>query len=100
MFPNNMLAPVRVEPDVVQHLAIRRRCAESILELVPPGVRNLYFGVGWEDMVKEVEEGLSIFGDSYCNKHLLYSLVELILVRLLPELSEIGVDELLRERLN
>jgi len=47
-----------------------------------------------------VEEILNIFEDSYCNKHLLYGVVELIIVRLIPELGEKGVEELLKERLN
>ena len=42
---------------------------------------------------------LDMFGDSYLNKHLLYGVVELIVVRLLPELGETGVEELLAERL-
>jgi hypothetical protein len=43
---------------------------------------------------------LNIFEDSYCNKHLLYGAVELILIRLMPELAEKGVEELLEERLS
>jgi hypothetical protein len=48
----------------------------------------------------EVEEVLNIFDDSYCNKHLLYGVVELIVVRLLPEMAEKGVAELLEDRLS
>jgi len=59
----------------------------------------VYFGSDNEVRVQEVEEALDIFGDSYLNKHLLYGVVELILVRLLPELGERGVEELLAERL-
>lgn len=59
----------------------------------------MYFGSDNEVRVQEVEEALDIFGDSYLNKHLLYGVVELILVRLLPELGERGVEELLAERL-
>ena len=47
-----------------------------------------------------MEEVLNAFGDSYCNKHLLYGVVELIVVRLMPELAEKGVEELLEERLS
>jgi hypothetical protein len=47
-----------------------------------------------------VEQVLDVFGDSYCNKHLLYGVVELITVRLIPEMAEKGVEELLQERLN
>jgi hypothetical protein len=53
-----------------------------------------------ERRAKEVEEVLNTFGDSYCNKHLLYGVVELIIVRLIPELAEKGVEELLEERLS
>ena len=50
-------------------------------------------------MVDEVEGLLMVLGDDYCNKHLLYSVLELILLRLMPELSEKGVVELWDERL-
>ena len=52
-----------------------------------------------EAMVKEVEAILDIFGDSYCNKHLVYGILELVLVRLVPEIGEKGVKELMAERL-
>ncbi|UNI14147.1 hypothetical protein JDV02_000810 [Purpureocillium takamizusanense] len=55
--------------------------------------------VAAEAMVDEVEGLLMVLSDSYCNKHLLYSALELILLRLMPELSEKGVMELWDERL-
>ncbi|RKF64474.1 putative pxa domain-containing protein [Erysiphe neolycopersici] len=101
LFPNNLPASLSKKPTEAECVAIRRRCAESILELIPTGVRKVYFGLEWEDMVREVEEEvLCIFEDKYCNKHLLYGMVELILVRLMPELSESGIEDLLAERLN
>lgn len=100
MFPNNGPAPPRLIPSKPEQLLIRRRCAEAILSLVPLKIQGVYFGPGRERRVQEVEELLNIFDDSYCNKHLLYGVVELILVRLLPELSEKGVEELLEERLS
>ncbi|KAK1523325.1 hypothetical protein CPAR01_14178 [Colletotrichum paranaense] len=52
-------------------------------------------------MLAEIEESiLGIFSDEYCNKHLVYSILELILVRLMPELVEKGVVELWEERLS
>lgn len=54
---------------------------------------------GQERRIKEVEEVLNVFDDTYCNKHLMYGIVELILVRLIPELSERSVEELREERL-
>lgn len=46
-----------------------------------------------------MEEILDLFGDEYCNKHLMYGILELILVRLMPELSERRVGELMAEKL-
>lgn len=52
-----------------------------------------------EEILQAIEQGiLDIFSDEYCNKHLIYSLLELILVRLMPELAEKGVTELWNER--
>ena len=45
-----------------------------------------------------MEEVLNIFDDPYCNKHLLYGILELIVVRLIPELGEKEVVELLADR--
>ncbi|RYP64055.1 hypothetical protein DL770_009264 [Monosporascus sp. CRB-9-2] len=54
-----------------------------------------------ERILSEIETGIiDVFSDTYCNKHLMYGILELILVRLMPELAEKGVIELLEERLN
>lgn len=50
-------------------------------------------------MVDELEGLLVVFDDEYCNKHLMYSVLELLLVRLMPEISDKGVVELWDERL-
>jgi hypothetical protein len=52
-----------------------------------------------ETMLDEVEGLLMVLSDEYCNKHLVYGILELVLVRLIPELAEKGVEELLVERL-
>ncbi|KAI1492493.1 hypothetical protein F5X96DRAFT_380824 [Biscogniauxia mediterranea] len=52
-------------------------------------------------ILSEIETGiLDIFSDPYCNKHLLYGVIELLLVRLIPELAEKGIGELWEERLS
>ncbi|KAF3024320.1 hypothetical protein E8E14_013833 [Neopestalotiopsis sp. 37M] len=54
-----------------------------------------------EIILSEIESGiLDVFSDEYCNKHLIYGMLELILVRLMPELSEKGIIELWEERLS
>ncbi|KAI1124355.1 PXA domain-containing protein [Nemania abortiva] len=51
--------------------------------------------------LSEIEAGIvDMFSDAYCNKHLIYGILELVLVRLVPELAEKGVGELWEERLH
>jgi hypothetical protein len=100
LFPNNSPAPPRIIPSASEQLLIRQRCAQAILSLIPAKAKDIYFGPDIQCRTREVEEVLNIFDDSYCNKHLLYGVVELIVVRLMPELAEKGVEELLGERLN
>lgn len=52
-----------------------------------------------ESAIDEIEGLISVLDDEYCNKHLMYSALELILVRLLPELQEHGVEELWQMRI-
>ena len=54
---------------------------------------------GDQGMIDQIEELLMVVSDEYCNKHLLYGVLELVLVRLMPELSEKGVKDLWDERL-
>ena len=52
------------------------------------------------EKLKQIEEEwLDIFGDPYCNRHLMYGIVEVVLVRVFPELAERVTSELLGERL-
>ncbi|CAJ2509878.1 Uu.00g057780.m01.CDS01 [Anthostomella pinea] len=52
-------------------------------------------------ILSEIETGvLDVFSDAYCNKHLVYGILELVLVRLIPELAERGIDDLWEERLS
>ncbi|KAL2156128.1 hypothetical protein VTH82DRAFT_873 [Thermothelomyces myriococcoides] len=54
-----------------------------------------------DDILAEIEQCiLDVFSDAYCNKHLIYSMLELILVRLLPELTEKGALDLWKERVS
>ncbi|KAL4793584.1 PXA domain-containing protein [Aspergillus venezuelensis] len=50
-------------------------------------------------LVEAVESDiLDLFADEYCNKHLIYSIIETILAKLLPELSECTIAELMEDR--
>jgi hypothetical protein len=104
LFPNNAPGPPRRIPDATQIIAIRRRCAETIGSAVPDAVLFRYVGVskteGYEKLIDEVEEMLGVLGDAYLNKHLIYNLIELLVVRLLPEMGEKGVNKLMKERVD
>jgi hypothetical protein len=53
---------------------------------------------GEDEVVRQVEEILDMFGDAYLNRHLVYNILELVVVRLVPELGESTPSELLSER--
>ncbi|KAI1072322.1 hypothetical protein NW752_005032 [Fusarium irregulare] len=115
LFPNNAPGKASLFPpsSEAELHALRRRAAKSLWELLPKGVGRLYFGGRlWrrgtkaeddssedEDLVDQMERLLLVLDDEYCNKHLMYSILELVLARLMPELTEKGVTELWEERL-
>jgi hypothetical protein len=80
LFPNNGLGPPRQLPSDDEVKEIKERCAVSILSLLHIG------------------EVLSNLEDSYLNKHLIFQIVELIILRLVPELGMRGVRDLMEER--
>ncbi|KAK5132622.1 hypothetical protein LTR08_008821 [Meristemomyces frigidus] len=88
VFPDNVLAPPRVQPTNAEVDEIKHECARRIVGAIPEPVRTYYFGTTEiEIMEKDVENKLDIFGDEYMNKHLIVAAVELIVVRLFPELA-------------
>lgn len=95
LFPNLSMPPPSVPPSSPSEaLEMKRTCALSLLSLLPPFVLSRAFpGLDEEGRVKEIERELDVWGDSYLNKHLLYAMVELVIVRILPEVAERGVRE-------
>lgn len=100
LFPQNAPGPARRTPLPEEQLLIRRRCAETILSLIPVRVQEIYLGPDSDRRRREAEDVLNVLSDPYCNRHLLYGVVELLIVRLMPELAEKGVIELSDERLS
>lgn len=96
MFPNNSLGPGRVPPTPDQALELRAKCAAAIIAALPPIVVKQLFAGGEEgDVQKQVESMLDTFGDAYLNKHLIVGIVDLIVVRLFPELEREGINAVL-----
>jgi hypothetical protein len=50
------------------------------------------------DWDRAIEAELDVWGDSYLNRHLAYAVVELVVVRVMPELHEKGVQEMMERR--
>jgi hypothetical protein len=89
IFPDDALGPARVPPSDDEVVAIRRECARVIVEVVPPYVRSKYFATDdLATMQGDVEDSLDLFADSFINKHLVVDIVELIFLRLFPEIGE------------
>lgn len=51
-----------------------------------------------DDLVTEAELELDVWSDAYLNKHLAYQILDLVVVRVLPEMGEKGVKELMEAR--
>ena len=51
-----------------------------------------------EEWISQTEEMLDVFGDARLNKYCIYSILELFLVRLVPEIREKSWSELMRDR--
>lgn len=101
LFPNSSLPPPAPPPPSASEVSnIKRTCALALLSLLPTTVWKRFFGSEeMEEWVVELEGELDVWGDEYLNKHLGYAVLELIIVRVLPELGERRVEELLKERL-
>jgi hypothetical protein len=105
LFPNNAPGPPKRVPDAAEIVAIRLRCAETVVSALPAALLYRYFDIrdigdeGKEKLVGEVEEMLGVLGDAYLNRHLVYGLIELIIVRLIAEMGEKGVGELMKARI-
>ncbi|PVH96244.1 hypothetical protein DM02DRAFT_644898 [Periconia macrospinosa] len=100
LFPNNTLAPPRQPPSADEAKQIKWKCAAALLELLPAKVAATFFATSSPpEQLRQVEELLDCLDDAYLNKHLIFGIVELIVLRLVPELGEMGVQELMEDRL-
>ena len=94
LFPDNALAAARVPPTSAEVVEMKRECAKTIVEAIPMAIRNRFFGTKDHDLMRQdVERTLDLFNDAYINKHLIISAVELVAVRLFPEIDEDDVEQ-------
>jgi len=98
LFPNNSLGPGRVPPTAEEALEIKRTCAAKIIVDIPDFVREkLFASVEPKAAARQVEDMLDIFGDVYLNKHLVFAIVDLVFLRLFPEMERQSISSLLDE---
>lgn len=101
LFPNNAPGPPRQVPADDEVKAIKHCCATTLLNLVPPKVASAFFATYQrEAQIQQIEDTLGCLDDTYLNKHLIFQIVELIVLRLFPELGEQSVKDLLEERIS
>jgi hypothetical protein len=105
LFPNNTIPlasppPLPPPSEIPARSRIQHECALRLLSLLPPAACSRIFGSGdpavW---AREVERDLlDVWGDAYLNRHLAYAVLELVVVRVVPEMGERGVEALMEER--
>lgn len=101
LFPKNTMGPpAPPAPSLEERPLIRRRTAESLHALLPRAIAHRFYATSDDaDIISTIEnELLRPLDDEYLNKHLVYSILELVLLRLLPELDESPISALLTER--
>ncbi|KAL6709310.1 hypothetical protein ACN47E_001717 [Coniothyrium glycines] len=101
LFPNNGLGSPRQIPSNEEAQQIKERCATTLLNLLPPKLAAAVFATGDRALQHhEIWEMLSCLDDAYMNKHFIYQIVELVVLRLIPELGSRSIEDLLEERIN
>lgn len=94
------MGPARQIPTEDEAKEIKRRCAASLLGLLPPKVAAIFLASDSKvTQHQQVEEILECLEDSYLNKHLIFQILELIVLRLAPEMEQQGIRELIEERI-
>ena len=92
------MGPPRQIPNEDETQEIKRRCAASLLGLLPPKVAATFFASNSKvSQHQQVEEILECLEDTYLNKHMIFQIIELIVLRLAPELESQGVQDLMDE---
>jgi hypothetical protein len=69
---------------------LRAECAQNIIAALPPAARRVLFATSdLRDMQRDLERDiLDLVGDKYLNQHLLVRIVDLLAVRLFPEIGK------------
>jgi hypothetical protein len=106
LWPGGMMGPPRVVPTPVEAARIRSNAESAILDLLPRmtsrgrganvagSLRTAVLGTDPQQQRENVHELCDLFARKECNKHLLFYLLDLVVVRVIPELGETTPKEL------
>ncbi|XP_078418345.1 sorting nexin-25 [Cetorhinus maximus] len=89
-WPNGKLAPPTVARTEQQRMETKHKAQQKLLDNIPDALQNL---VGQQNARHGIIKIFNALQESSANKHLLYMLLELLLIELCPELR-IHLDEL------
>ena len=88
------MQPPRIPPTPSESVEIRHQAEFAALNALPDIVRKLLLGTEQQQEKENMTELFDLLGRKECNKHLLMFMVDLMVVRLIPELSEMSPKEL------
>ncbi|ANB15380.1 hypothetical protein AWJ20_3007 [Sugiyamaella lignohabitans] len=98
LFPNNgNMGPPRTVPTTEEQIELHNQAIESIIHNIPDRLRPLLLG---SNPYEELADILDVFSEQAINKHLIYSLLDFIILSILPELTEQTPHQLLQKRLH
>lgn len=100
LFPNGSMGPPRPYPTQGEQVAIREAAVQALLQRIPTLIKRYYFGANEHEWREPIERHLDGLGSMEVNRHLIYQILELVVVRLVPEMGEAKICKLMAERVD
>ena len=95
VWPNGVLMGPRTEPSAEEQAEIQRETESILVDTVSQPLRSLIFGASRTTQLDTAHDLLDNFEDAKCNKHLVFQLLDLITVKILPELADLTPREIM-----
>ena len=98
VWPKGVLMGPRTEPSAEEQAEIQRETERILVDTVPQPLRSLIFGASRKLQLDTAHDLLDTFDNAKCNKHLVFQLLDLITVKILPELADLTPREIMELR--
>lgn len=92
LFPHDSMPPRPPVPSPEEIRSSKERCVEAISSFLPSILKR-------SSLVHEIDYELDMWQDEILNKSLIYAILDLIMARVLPEITEYSSDQLMELRL-